>query len=315
MSITCVTTTLAPCVPAGNTTRLFVPVPYCRLMMYCSLHLYIRVNSLKTAPPETEAEWKAGLICRLWKEELCRGTFTVLRVNQETAYPYFLQGSSVQRRGHCARIKRAVLYLCKDQPCNCVLLHSQQCYGVLFVQWSIMQWGTPCANIVSAMVYSLCKHQRCSGVLDRRRSAVQWHTPVLFRERAENVFGIRHLNYVAFRGDCVEEMCMLREQLDSLASEKGFIGNRQNSELEQFRSVVSSKAVPRTIEKRIKDTFLDVLKKQHFQLKQNLHWKDDIWINSRAWTSRGKMVMHGIVERKKWSCMGYWREKKWSCMG
>ena len=201
MSITCVTTTLAPCVPAGNTTRLFVPVPYCRLMMYCSLHLYIRVNSLKTAPPETEAEWKAGLICRLWKEELCRGTFTVLRVNQETAYPYFLQGSSVQRRGRCARIKRAkASTLCKDQACkgldivqgssvqrlgHCArikrakastLCKDQACKSVDVVQGSSVQRRGHCARIKRAKAWTLCKDQACS-VVPVQGSTVQLRTP------------------------------------------------------------------------------------------------------------------------------------------
>ena len=153
MSITCVTTTLAPCVPAGNTTRLFVPVPYCRLMMYCSLHLYIRVNSLKLLLLRLRLSGKLVWFVDCEKEELCRGTFTVLRVNRGTAYPFF------------AMIKRAKAWtLCKDQACSAVPVQGST-VQLRTPALSTVQWRTVCAVVDHAMRYTLCKHRQRNGVL------------------------------------------------------------------------------------------------------------------------------------------------------
>ena len=184
MSITCVTTTLAPCVPAGNTTRLFVPVPYCRLMMYCSLHLYIRVNSLKLLLLRLRLSGKLVWFVDCEKEELCRGTFTVLRVNRGTAYPFFamikrakawtlckdqackgvdiVQGSSVQCCT-CARINRATAYSCTVNSAMAYCLCSgRSCNEVHLVQTSSAQWRTRCASIIGAVAYSIVEGQLCS---------------------------------------------------------------------------------------------------------------------------------------------------------
>ena len=129
--------------------------------MYSSLHLYIRVNSLKLLLLKLSRRLIGFVGCARNNSanvhSLCK--------DQPWNSVASLQGSTVQWRcTRCAKVNRAVMYLCKDQPCDCVLVRST-------VQWR----RTRCARLNGAVVY-LCKDQPCNGVLVQ--STVQWRRTI-----------------------------------------------------------------------------------------------------------------------------------------